>query len=88
MTNDEAIGFLHDIQTDVVYNVTSGEKEALEMAIQALEKQIPKKPIHITRNEHSTRIIGYGCPACHKDVIGSGFYCWSCGQAIDWSDEK
>ena len=62
--------------------------EALNMAIQALEKQIRKKPIPITRNEHSNKIIGYGCPNCHKDIVGSGFYCWSCGQAIDWSEEK
>ena len=39
MTNDEAIGFLYDIQTDVVYNVTSKEKKALEMAIKALREQ-------------------------------------------------
>lgn len=63
------------------------ENEALEKALEALRKQIPEKPIHITRNEHSTRIIGYGCPACHKDVIGSGFYCWSCGQKL-WRSEE
>jgi len=39
MTNEEAIELLYDIQTDAVYNVLSDEKEALEMAIKALEKQ-------------------------------------------------
>lgn len=82
MTNEEA--FLILLETIMPVDK---ENEALEKALEALRKQIPEKPIHITRNEHSTRIIGYGCPACHKDVIGSGFYCWSCGQAIDWSDE-
>lgn len=39
MTNEEAIELLYDIQTDAVYNVLSSEKEALEMAIKALEQQ-------------------------------------------------
>lgn len=39
MTNEEAIELLFDIQTDAVYNVLSDEKEALEMAIKALEQQ-------------------------------------------------
>jgi len=59
---------------------------ALVYAADALKKQIPKKPIPITRNEHATKIIGYGCPNCKKDVIGSGFYCWCCGQRLDWSE--
>ena len=39
MTAEEAIELLYDIQTDVVYNVLSDEKEALEMAINVLEQQ-------------------------------------------------
>ena len=39
MTREEAIELLHDIQTDAVYNVLSSEKEALDMAIKALEQQ-------------------------------------------------
>lgn len=91
MTNEEAHGYMEDLQrifTQYCFIFSREIAEANGKAIEALEKQIPEKPIHITRNEHSTRIIGYGCPACHKDVIGSSFYCWSCGQAIDWSDEK
>lgn len=68
--------------------LTPKEDEALHIAYQAIKKQIPEKPIHITRNEHSIRIIGYGCPTCHKDITGGGFCCWNCGQTIDWSEEK
>ena len=49
------------------------------LAILALEKQIPKKPIK-TRSE----IV---CPTC-KTLIGSSPYCRYCGQAIDWNDTE
>ena len=41
------------------------------LALYALKLQIPKK----TKGK---------CPTCNKDVIGSGFYCWNCGQRLDW----
>ena len=50
--------------------------EALNMAIEALEKQIPKKPTK-TRSE----IV---CPTC-KTLVGSSPYCRYCGQALDGS---
>ena len=53
--------------------------EALNMAINALEKQIPKKPVK-TRSE----IV---CPTCNT-LVGSSPYCRYCGQAIDWSDKE
>ena len=51
---------------------------AFETAIEALEKQIPKK------------LKGDGwlyCPICGRDVLMDRFdYCPDCGQALDWSD--
>ncbi len=85
MTLEEARSYLLEMCTT---QSNCAEYRAIHLAVDALEKQIPKKPIPITRNEHSVKIIGYGCPACHKDVMGSGFYCWCCGQHLDWSDEK
>ena len=69
--------------------------EALEIAIQALEKQIPKKPI-----EYEDKF--YACPICknvllHKwkkyntelmDKSNGLPYCLCCGQKLDWSDEE
>lgn len=43
---------------------------------EALEKQIPKKPVEV-RNE----IV---CPTC-KTLVGSSPYCRYCGQALDHS---
>ena len=56
--------------------------EALDTAIEALEKQLPKKPI-----EHSTKFAAfYECPSCGDvDVYGQK-NCDNCGQKIKWSE--
>ena len=61
--------------------------EALNMAISALEKQIPKKPISL--GEDIDRDVGQ-CPNCKEiiDTYEDYKYCSDCGQAIDWSDEE
>lgn len=56
----------------------SGTIAAFSMAIEALEKQIPKKRTHISWTH-------YHCPVCSKAVNSN--YCGNCGQAIDWSEE-
>ena len=62
-------------------------ENALALAIDALEKQIPKKPLHMHKN--------YYCPICKEDgwmlwddAIPNDMdkYCGMCGQAIDWED--
>ena len=58
--------------------------DALDMAIQALEKQIPKKPYK--DNENGIYEKEY-CPICHRSLFPSDHHC-ICGQAIDWSDEE
>ena len=64
---------------------TKADKNALKLAIEALEKQIPKKPLHMHKN--------YYCPICKEDgwmlwddAIPNDMdkYCGMCGQAIDW----
>lgn len=55
-------------------------KPAIDMAVAALEKQIPKKPIHDGL---------YACPDCHTIMLQGAFEakgkcCKECGQAIDW----
>ena len=58
--------------------------KSIEMAIQALEKQIAKKPIFYAHD--------YYCSVCNSLVGNNEFewkrfkYCDNCGQAIDWSD--
>ena len=63
---------------------TEDDYKANEMAIQALEKQIPKKP-------KERDCIGFdtlACPKCKMALYLYEPYCDNCGQKIDWSDEK
>ena len=76
---------------------TTGEHmTAIGIAIQALEKQIPKKP----RKTDSyrgvlKRVYAYVCPTCgnaclekYMNELNNTMFCWNCGQKLDWSDEK
>lgn len=76
MTNEEA---KHRLQS-IYMELSEGNKQAIDKAIYALEKQIPKKPYH-----DDAVGVPNGCPCCDTIVnIGEDF-CPSCGQAIDWS---
>lgn len=59
---------------------------AMDMVTEALEKQIPKKPINYDSIPHSR------CPVCNNSIkvfkdAHEYHYCLYCGQAIDWSKE-
>lgn len=63
--------------------------KAFMLAILALEKQMPKKPI--TDSTHYAGFEEFLCPSCKKRIISRldgrlQKYCDECGQAIDWSD--
>ena len=64
-------------------------EEAIKMAIEALEKQIPKKLIKYDIDYSGNPL--FRCPVCgdswNSNEFGDGIeYCWTCGQALDWSD--
>ena len=73
---------------------TEDDYKANEMAIQALEKQIPKKP----RKTDSyrgvlKRVYAYVCSTCgnvclekYMNERQNTTFCWNCGQKLDWSD--
>lgn len=90
MTLEETIGILEkDIHTDPPKSAITARKhdKAILMALKALEKQIPKKPIEkFTGDEYVCE-----CPICHgltdtpkEVVIQSVQYCSWCGQKLDW----
>ena len=68
--------------------------KANEMAIQALEKQIPKKPI-MKQYFEDLEDEYLCCPTCGEiltDRIPADnktfyFHCMNCGQKFDWSGE-
>ena len=66
--------------------VYKNRKLYAELAISALEKQIPKKPIKSDREIRYCEV--WKCHNCGFEWSGRVVdYCYKCGQAIDWSDE-
>ena len=58
------------------------EYKMAQVAINALEKQIPKKPMFNGKNWY--RCVN-GCEI-HKKQFGKDWYCPNCGKKLDWSD--
>ena len=98
MTENEAIEEFKQ-RLELIEKCYRGEvedyKQALEIGVKALEKQIPKKPI-----EYEDKF--YACPICRNVLLhkwekyntelmdkSNGLpYCLCCGQKLDWSDEE
>lgn len=86
MTNGEA---LEQIKKDFYFDEEGLEKYpesrnckcAIDLAKQALEKQIPKPVVQST--DDCTR-----CPMCggYVGIDIEEIYCPVCGQALDWED--
>lgn len=86
MKNDAVVvldsGFgTHPGESDLVYR---NRKMYAELAINALEKQIPKKPYKDNENGIYEKEC---CPTCNRSLFPNDHHC-ICGQAIDWSDEE
>ena len=81
-------------ESNIVYK---NRKLYAELAINALEKQIPK---HIEeQTEDDRKFIDYVCPNCKttlqqkmkgatRTTIYKYKHCIFCGQALDWSDSE
>ena len=82
MTIKEAISCLKsDKEYLKDHNICSGEE--IYIAIEALEKQIPKKPIMVK----DTAETYYICSECEMEVDKvDDNYCSDCGQKLDWEE--
>ena len=80
MTAEEAIKTIQIAIAEVEWNYPLDYSIAFKTAIEALEKQIPKK----------LKDDGWlYCPICGRDVLMDRFdYCPDCGQALDWSENN
>lgn len=90
MTKEEAIKDIREAIKPVVGGIS------LDIAIEALKKQIPQKP----KSYHTTIFgddrLAYDCPNCKHcftvmrpncdDVPIRNQHCDICGQKIDWSE--
>ncbi len=96
MTTQEAIwrikthNEIHSKKEPFAIHIT----EALQMAIEALDKQTPKKPGKLTDIFLIREGWTYECPTCycacgvnknHPDVTSDEFYCTQCGQNLNWN---
>ena len=67
--------------------------KALQMAVEALEKQVPEKPDLEGDGYWDGELVydtGY-CPHCRQDYeveYHTPKFCWNCGQALDWDEIK
>ena len=91
MTSEEVIKTIQVAIAEVEWEYPLDYSIAFETAIEALDKQIPKKPI----NEECY----YICPCCRDDLgvsdddifiyeLSMPKYCSNCGCKLDWSEVK
>ena len=94
MTNKEAIETINIAMAEVEWDYPMDYTVAFEMAIDALEKQVQKKPIKtkIATLNKSPEAISWDsihcCPRCESNLAPQYKYCPQCALEIDWSDEE
>lgn len=92
MTNEQAIDELMNFYRVALECTDEKAENALRIAIESIEKQIPKKPLDVYIIREYGCVETYTCPSCsYKHKKGSaatcGYdYCTECGQRIDWSE--
>ena len=86
MNLKEVIKTLEVAKAEVEWNYPMDYAVAIDEAIKAIDKQIPKKP------EPKKDASGeyYVCPICgvYQEYLTDGKppYCVNCGQALDWQE--
>ena len=65
---------------------TDEDKEHILTVMEALEKQIPKKPV--IRKSCKVNAFTLRCPNCEAVLQADSPCCRYCGQALDWSDTE
>ena len=86
MTYEEAIKHFKSLQKRYTKEHNGRMCEKVNLALKALEKQVPKKPI-IRKTEDYFGYVEYIiCPNCEIVEFGHEHpcFCKLCGQAIDW----
>ena len=98
MTLQEAIKILEVAEAECEWNAPLEYQAAFDMAIEALEKQIPKKPMK-SIDVYNENLYKLNCPACGKHIAYGNSRvgtlnkltqapdrCGYCGQAVDFSE--
>ena len=74
MKIEKAIETLQNLIDSNIY--TSDIDNTFNLAISALEKQVPKK---VVKAEYD-----YNCPICGYEYLVNEKYCANCGQKLSW----
>lgn len=87
MTQEEIYEKFYSCYVHIAEGLDMGY-EFTDKIFEAIEKQIPKKPI---QNEDD--VYQFYCPTCHSIIGVDGQmlysdYCCDCGQKLDWSEEE
>ena len=84
MTNEEALNWFKDDLKNGKCSDECPQCNAMEKAIEALEKQIPKKPLNLC-GRYFEKAKGGNCPCCGAQTNSSTYtYCRKCGQKLLW----
>ena len=88
MTPNEAIQTIEAAKAEAEWNYPLDYAVAFEVAIEALEKQIPKKPV-AEKDKVIFGIVCGRCPECDSAAYSTtNLYCHKCGQALDWGETE
>lgn len=91
----EAIEDFKELSIQMRERGFSGASKHCNLAIEALEKQLPKKPKEMKYELLIEYGWKYACPTCgcacgenmyHYDVTKDDMFCTQCGQLLDWSE--
>ena len=90
MTEQEAYNILNEVKEldDSMYAYNRQYLESVDMALEALKKQVPKK-MRVRKFDVNGKCYKFRiCKSCgytYADVYMN--YCSACGQKIDWSEK-
>ena len=88
MTTQKTIEWLEAIEEKYIHGgdelFDQKRKIAISNAVEALEKQIPKKPT--IKKSVKVNAFTLRCPNCEAVLQADSPCCRYCGQALDWSD--
>ena len=91
MTNEEAKTILVNCTTFIkdCFKYMKDEhveqfKEAYRIAIEALEKQTPRKSVLTFKSNEYLIARSHCCPVCKSSIIEYQKFCDECGQKLDW----
>lgn len=75
---------------ELLQNKESAAVEHCNIAIEALEKQLPKKPKE-EKNDYTFKLGEFRvgkCPNCLSETSDRFDICLDCGQKLDWTVEE